>query len=94
MATVILFGCPDFSLTDLASVIVTLEFSTIMVAAQGEPPVMLLVGEDAPPRYVKPAIDVVVRRGGYFLRVRDADREEWVRRLVQSAVRDVGNSGS
>ncbi len=89
MATVILFGCPEFSLCDIASVIVTRELSTIMVAAHGEPPVMLLVGEDAPPLYVKAAIDVVVRGGGYFLRVRDHDREEWVRGLVRSAIREL-----
>lgn len=89
MATVILFGCPEFPLSDIASVIVTREFPTIVVAAQGEPPVMLLVGDDAPPRYVDDAIDVVVRRGGYFLRVREGDREEWVRRLVRAALRNL-----
>lgn len=87
MATVILFGCSELRLSDLASVIVTRDFSTVVVAAQGEPPVMLLVGDDAPPRYVDPAIDLVVRAGGYFLRVRKGDGEDWVRRLVRSAIR-------
>lgn len=85
MATVILFGCPEFSLCDIAAVIVAREFSTVVIAAQAEPPVMLLIGDDAPPRYVDPAIDLIVRKGGYFLRVRNDDREEWVRRLVRAA---------
>ena len=87
MATVILFGCSDFPLSDIAAVIVAREFSTVVIAAQAEPPVMLLIGDDAPPRYVDAAIDLVVRKGGYFLRVRNDDREEWVRRLVRAATR-------
>ena len=87
MATVILFGCYELRLSDIAAVIVTRDFSTVVVAAHGEPPVMLLVGDDAPPRYVDRAIDLVVRKGGYFLRVRNEDDEEWVRMLVRAAMR-------
>lgn len=85
MPTIILFRCRALSFDDLGTVCHAQVLDDVERFAVRGGRFLVLVGSAVPRAEADQAVEIAVRNGGYFLRLRSTDREAWIRRLVRTA---------
>jgi len=86
VAKLVLFRCRRFTLDDVAKVVEVDDLEGVVRELKADKPVVVLIGAGVSASVASAAVNAAAAGGACFLRVREADTEAWLRRLVRFAV--------